>query len=169
VEEHVDGVLVAQIMASPEDTAACQSVSAAARTKGLNPAIKFLSGSPNTATAQVFSSDIVTLESVVSAGTGAYVIATFDPTAQCRGSKATHFMGLRNGSGANSTTTYYRYDPRLKMLDNTLQAPSGAPEDVEDKCPAVVKNFINSGGCTQQVLPLLGPLFASDMRPTSLP
>ena len=46
--------------------------------------------------------------------------------------------------------TYYQYDPRLRLLENTVDRP--AAEDMEtplhkDGCPNVQKSFINQGSC----------------------
>eukprot|EP01125_Pyxidicula_operculata_P014512 TRINITY_DN483_c0_g1_i1.p1 TRINITY_DN483_c0_g1~~TRINITY_DN483_c0_g1_i1.p1 ORF type:complete len:1976 (+),score=486.97 TRINITY_DN483_c0_g1_i1:20-5947(+) len=46
--------------------------------------------------------------------------------------------------------SYYRYDPRLKLLTNSLESPADAPAQGDIKCPAVTKNFVNNNTCIRR-------------------
>ena len=45
---------------------------------------------------------------------------------------------------------YYRYDPRLKLQQNTVEHPSTGSLDSEVMCPTVNKNFINENHCVRR-------------------
>ena len=56
---------------------------------------------------------------------------------------------LRVGGASGSTSIYYRHDPRVRTLDNTLGAPAAFSATSLDgqSCPTAPKSFVNSGAC----------------------
>ena len=44
---------------------------------------------------------------------------------------------------------YYRFDPRVKLIENTVENPSQSQEENAHTCPAVVKTFLNEQGCVR--------------------
>jgi len=45
--------------------------------------------------------------------------------------------------------TYYKHDPRVRLLENTVAQPAGA-QSGSSICPAVVKTFLNEAGCQRK-------------------
>ena len=54
--------------------------------------------------------------------------------------------------------SYYKYDPRLMLIENTLEAPASLPANMsaaerqtyaEMGCPSVVKTFVNKDTCVR--------------------
>ena len=77
------------------------------------------------------------------------------------------FVGFAT-SKADGTIKYYKYDPRLRLLDNTLESPANiAPQrDVgvfghntaQAQCPLVIPNFLNEGKCVRHTEGTCSPL-----------
>ena len=62
-------------------------------------------------------------------------------------------------------TEYYMHDPRLLLLENTLDSPTDRSEHAQQnaqKCPTVVKTFLNAGTCRRQ--PTCAPISFSSAR-----
>ena len=60
--------------------------------------------------------------------------------------------GADDADDADASVVYYRYDPRLRTLDNTLDAPAHDLDDRADlqpraTCPNVPKTFLNAHTC----------------------
>jgi hypothetical protein len=51
--------------------------------------------------------------------------------------------------------TLYRHDPRVRLLENTVEAPA-ATIAASGTCPAVSRTFVNAGGCVRR--PSCAPL-----------
>eukprot|EP01125_Pyxidicula_operculata_P014519 TRINITY_DN483_c0_g6_i1.p1 TRINITY_DN483_c0_g6~~TRINITY_DN483_c0_g6_i1.p1 ORF type:complete len:1985 (+),score=368.79 TRINITY_DN483_c0_g6_i1:207-6161(+) len=58
-------------------------------------------------------------------------------------------LGIRDAF-ISYNNLWYRYDPRLKILTNTLESPANAPAQADIKCPAVVRTFLNNGTCLRR-------------------
>ena len=48
---------------------------------------------------------------------------------------------------AASSQEYYRFDPRMSLVDNSLDSPGGAVVDATGECPVVAKTFLNAATC----------------------
>ena len=49
-----------------------------------------------------------------------------------------------------ASVIYYRWDPRLRLLDNTLAEPAQIPSDTESSCPNVARTFLNRDSCQRR-------------------
>ena len=77
------------------------------------------------------------------------------------------FVGFAT-SKVDSTIKYYKYDPRLRLLDNTLDSPANiAPHRdagvfghsaAQAQCPLVIPNFLNEGKCVRHTEGTCSPL-----------
>ena len=120
----------------------------------LNPTIQF--SSPPTGISQVFGSGDVVLAPVQSEPNASVITAfrvrcklpkTLPPKTGNYYTKDDHmsvaFMTYRG--------QYYRHDPRVRLLRNTLKAPANdSVASASSKCPTVARNFINGPTCKRQ-------------------
>jgi hypothetical protein len=81
---------------------------------------------------------------------GALLLQTPPPRALCSGKSLTEPYLLYNNS-------FYRHDPRLLLLTNTLHAPANGTaldtngsDGTNARCPSVVKNFLNRNHCVRK-------------------
>ena len=51
---------------------------------------------------------------------------------------------------ACATVVYYRWDPRLRLLENTLEKPAQIPADTQASCPNVPRTFLNRDSCQRR-------------------
>ena len=84
------------------------------------------------------------------------------------------FVGFST-SKTDRTIQFYKHDPRLRLLDNTLDSPAdiSAARDAgvfglstaQAKCPLVIPNFLNEGKCVRHIEGTCSPLeFITDKR-----
>eukprot|EP00945_MAST-04E_sp_MAST-4E-sp1_P002536 g2536.t1 len=54
-------------------------------------------------------------------------------------------------AGRSGEKTWYKHDPRLRLIDNSLKTPANvsAFEDTASTCPSVPKSFLNRGSCVR--------------------
>ena len=54
-------------------------------------------------------------------------------------------------AGRSGEKTWYKHDPRLRLIDNSLKTPANvsAFEDTASTCPSVPKSFLNRGSCVK--------------------
>lgn len=69
------------------------------------------------------------------------IIVLTQITSSCSLGTKDAFIGYNDG--------YYRYDPRLKLLENSLENPVNVDAQ-NDICPVVVRNFINAPQCVRR-------------------
>ena len=86
------------------------------------------------------------------------------------------FIGFAT-SKADATLQFYKHDPRLRLLENTLDSPAdiSAARDAghfgrstaQAQCPLVAPNFLNEGKCVRHTEGTCSPLeFVTDKRVT---
>ena len=49
-----------------------------------------------------------------------------------------------------ASVIYYRWDPRLRLLENTLANPAQMPSDTQAACPNVARTFLNRDSCQRR-------------------
>ena len=139
-----------------------------------NTAIQFL-GSPDVTTTQVFDADDVVTAQVATTNADSYYVtsvkaaSTFATSCSNEvGRNGRSFVGFNrdvpDGTGGTSVeVTYLGYDPRLKLIDNTPEAPAD-PSTYADglTCPAAPLSFLNRGSCTRRASDTCAPLKFAD-------
>ena len=139
-----------------------------------NTAIQFL-GTPDVTTTQVFDADDVVSTQVATTNTDSYYLRSIKQASSfasnCSnevGRNGRSFVGFArdvpDGTGGTAIeVTYLSYDPRLKLIDNTPEAPAD-PSTYADglTCPAAPLSFLNRGACTRRASDTCAPLKFAD-------
>jgi hypothetical protein len=116
-----------------------------------NPAIQF--ASPDLSMTRVFtSSQVELIQPTGLQRNTVFVMKTMAANA-CTGASvhkgSNIFMKVDN--------TYFRLDPRLKLITNTMAAPADIDQSTINaatpgQCPSVTRSFVNGGSCVQRTL-----------------
>ena len=126
-----------------------------------NPDVQFTT--PDRSITYLYDTNDITLQ-LVAGRTRAYVLTSFnaggtgnDGTGtNCQSQKNTNSIVAKHGNIflRKGAADYYRLDPRLKLLQNTLTVPANvksAATSGSQECPSVNPNFINSASCVKRV------------------
>lgn len=115
-----------------------------------NPTIEFATLDP--LTTQVFSAADAQLFTLAGYRIGNVILTSLSVACQDVGVAGNIYM-LHDGS-------YYRFSPRVKLFENTLENPVNISAAAANVCPSVVKNFINENTCQRR--PSCAPLSFSN-------
>lgn len=129
-----------------------------------NPAIEFL-GDPDLSVVELYDADELVLAEVntpdIGAGASNSTVVSWhtagmsSPAAErCTGPSVAgrSFIGVRvPGDSSPDVVRYYVHDPRLRLIQNTIDAPATDSRSTAGTgaCPAVTKNFVNARGCAR--------------------
>ena len=84
------------------------------------------------------------------------------PKCRPRGKAGVAFMGLPDK--AKGQLVYYKHDPRLRTIDNTLESPADVKAGTRSiiagsyTCPLVAPNFVNKNSCVRRQSGTCSPL-----------
>jgi hypothetical protein len=132
-----------------------------------NPNIVFASDPTKTASGadfplRTFPAEKVTLVKPVVSRARAFVLTRLDASVACDETSPVQQVGnnfLRVGS------TYYKHDPRLQMLTNTLKHPANVSAMAGASCPTVPRSFLNEASCSRRTSTCTPLEFSSTMVP----
>ena len=103
---------------------------------------------PNLDVTQVFGTNDVDIYDLQLPDQDAILITKYKSTCN---EKQLHGVGFIKLSGRGSDKTFYKHDPRLKLLENSFEKPVNvsAFEDTAMMCPSVPKTFLNRDKCVR--------------------
>ena len=142
MEEKVGGALVVADMS----VSSCRNANRAAWLRFTNPPINYASPLPSTV--QVYPEGNISLDHVWDLADAVIVTGR---SVTC--DRNTTTMGFRNDTAA--TVTYYRHDPRMSLVQNTIAQPAEVDAEAQragrsGACPTVPRSFLNEAHCARR-------------------